>query len=58
MRAVVLGLAATFVALLAFLTFFVAFTSGPDLLVIISLLVVAVCGFGILGALTQPPHDP
>ena len=58
MRTVVLGLAAAFVSLLAFLTFFVLFTSGPDVLVIVSMLVVAVCGFGILGALTQPPHDP
>jgi hypothetical protein len=58
MRAVVVALAVAFVALLAFLTFFVLFTSGLDLLVMISLLVLAVCGFGILGALTRPPEDP
>lgn len=37
--------------LLAFLTVFVLFTSGPDPLVLISLLVVALLGVGVFGAM-------
>ena len=37
MRTVVLGVALAFIALLAFLTLFVLFSSGPDVLVVISL---------------------
>jgi len=55
MRSVVLGLALFFTSVLGFLTLFVLFTSGPDLLVIISLLVLGIFIFGILGALTHPP---
>jgi DMSO reductase anchor subunit len=57
MRTLVLGLALGFTALLAFLTFFVLFTSGPDVLVVVSLLVLAIIGFGVLGALAHPPSD-
>jgi hypothetical protein len=39
---------------LAFLTLFVLFTSGPDMLVLISLLVVAILGVGVFGALGEP----
>jgi hypothetical protein len=38
---------------LTFLTLFVLFTSGPDVLVLISLLVLAVLGIGIFGALGE-----
>ncbi len=41
---------------LAFLTLFVLFTSGPDFLVIVSLLVVALLGIGVFGALGEPPN--
>lgn len=58
MRTVVFGLALAFTALLALLTFYVLFTSGLDVLVVISLLVLAVMGFGLLGALAPPPPDP
>ena len=51
MRTVVLGVALAFIALLAFLTLFVLFSSGPDLLVITSLGVLALFAFGIVGAL-------
>jgi hypothetical protein len=54
-RPAVLGIALLFIGLLAVLTGFVLVTSGPDLLVVISLLVLAVLGFGILGALRHPP---
>jgi hypothetical protein len=57
MRRAVLGVALAFTAIFGFLTFFVLFTSGLDLLVVISLLVLAIIGFGILGALAQPPQD-
>jgi hypothetical protein len=54
-RTVVLGLALAFTALLAFLTLFVLFDKGPDVLVVISLIVLAVFGCGIFGALGHPP---
>ena len=54
MRAVA-GIALVFVGLLAFGTLYVLFTSGPDVLNVLSLLVVAVLAFGIFGALGQPP---
>ena len=41
--------------LLAFLTMYVIFTSGPGVLELIGLLVVAVLGIGIFGALGEPP---
>ncbi len=41
---------------LAFLTAYVLFTSGPDLLVLLSILVVAVLGMGIFGSLGEPPR--
>ena len=55
MRSVILGLALAFTSLLGFLTLFVLFSSGPDVLVVLSLLVLGMFVFGILGALTHPP---
>ena len=52
-RRMVLGLAVLLWVLIAFLTFYVLFTKGPDVLVLISLVVVAVLGFGFFGALTE-----
>ena len=43
-------------AALAFLTLFVLFTSGPDFLVLVSLVVVALLGVGVFGALGEPPN--
>jgi hypothetical protein len=40
-------------AVLAFLTLYVLFTSGPDVLVVLSLLVVVVIGAGVFGALGE-----
>ena len=51
MRTLVLGIALVFIALLAFLTLFVLFSSGPDVLVVTSLGVLALFAFGIIGAL-------
>jgi hypothetical protein len=50
MRAAVLGVALTFVAVLAALTLYVLVVHGPDLLVVLSLVVVAVLAYGVLGA--------
>ena len=41
---------------LAFLTLFVLFTSGPGFLELVSLIVVALLGIGVFGALGQPPR--
>lgn len=43
-------------ALLAFLTLFVLFTSGPGVLELIGVLVVAILGVGVFGALGEPPR--
>lgn len=42
---------------LAFLTLSVAVEHGVDVLVVLSLIVLALLGFGVLGALTTPPDD-
>ncbi len=56
-RNVVLIAALGLIGLLAFLTLSVLIEEGLDPLVIISLVVLAVLGFGVLGALTAPPDD-
>ena len=45
------------ISLLGFLTISVAVDQGVDFLVIISLAVLALLAFGVLGALTSPPDD-
>ncbi len=55
MRQAVLGVALAFTLLLAFLTLFVLVEHGPDLLTVVSLLVVSLFVFGIFGAFTTPP---
>jgi hypothetical protein len=46
------------ICLLAFLTISVALERGIDVLVVLSVIILALLGFGILGALTSPPpHD-
>jgi hypothetical protein len=57
MRTVVLGAALAFTALLAFLTLYVLIRNGPDVLVVISLCVLAIFGRGIFGALGHPPDE-
>ena len=57
MRALVLGLALGFIAIFAFLTLFVLFAKGPDVLVVTSVLVLALFGWGVIGALATPPRD-
>ena len=45
------------IGLLAFLTIKVAVEEGIDILVILSLVVLALLGFGVLGALSTRPPD-
>ncbi len=52
-RDAILAVALVFIAGLAFLTLRVAVTEGIDILVIASFVVLALLGFGILGALTS-----
>jgi hypothetical protein len=56
-RTVVLGVALAFIAVLAFLTLFVLFSSGPDVLVVVSLMLLGLFAFGVIGALATPPDD-
>ena len=57
MRDAVLVVVLVFIAVLGFLTLSVAINSGVDILVVISLLVLAMFGFGVVGALRNPPGD-
>jgi hypothetical protein len=57
MRTVILGLALGFIGLLLFLTMYVLFSSGLDVLVVVALIVLALFGFGVIGALATPPRD-
>jgi hypothetical protein len=56
-RTVVMGAALLFIGVLFFLTLFVLFTSGPDVLVVASMAILGVFAFGVIGALATPPDD-
>jgi hypothetical protein len=56
MRAVITIVALIFVCGFGFMTLYVILRSGPDLLTGLSLIVLALMAFGILGALTEPPN--
>jgi hypothetical protein len=56
-RNLALAAALALIGLLAFLTLRVAIEQGVDVLVVVSLFVLALLGFGVLGALTTPPDD-
>lgn len=56
-RNLVLAAALLLIGLLAFLTLRVAIDTGVDILVVVSFFVLALLGFGVLGALTTPPDD-
>ena len=45
------------IGLLAFLTFSVAASDGVTVLVVVSVVLLAILGFGVIGALTQKPDD-
>ena len=55
MRSVITVVALLFVCAFGFLTLYVLLDSGPDVLTGLSLIVLALMAFGILGALTEPP---
>jgi hypothetical protein len=44
------------VAVLAGLTIYVAIRNGPDVLTVLSLMILAMLGLGIFGALKEPPR--
>jgi hypothetical protein len=52
---VIAALALTLIVVLAVLTIMAALILGPDILTALSLLVLAILGFGIFGALRRPP---
>ena len=56
-RTVVLVVALAFIAVLGFLTLFVLFSSGPDVLVVTSLAILGLFAFGVIGAMATPPDD-
>lgn len=56
-RRVVLGMSLALIGLLAFLTLDVMANQGVDVLVVVSLIVLAMLGFGVIGAMTTPPDD-
>jgi hypothetical protein len=56
-RSLVLAGSAVLMGLLGVLTILVVVTEGIDVLVVVSLLVLALLGFGVIGALTSPPSD-
>jgi hypothetical protein len=55
-RQLILGVVLVFIMGLGFLTIQVAVTEGFDVLTALSLLVLALFGFGIVGALRHPPE--
>ena len=57
MRTLVLAGSLLIICLLGFLTVSVAAREGIDVLVVLSLIVLALLGFGVLGALTSAPPD-
>jgi hypothetical protein len=56
-RTLVLGGSLAIICLLAFLTISVAVNDGIDVLVVVSVVVLALLGIGVLGALSSPPPD-
>jgi hypothetical protein len=56
-RTLVLVASLGIICLLGFLTVSVAVREGVDVLVVASLIVLALLGFGVLGALTSGPSD-
>jgi hypothetical protein len=56
-RVLVLIASLSIICLLAFLTVSVALREGIDVLVVLSLIVLALLGFGVLGGLSSSPPD-
>ena len=56
-RTFVLAASLAIICLLAFLTVSVAVEDGIDVLVVVSVIILALLAFGVLGALTTRPPD-
>ncbi|MGZ5339688.1 MAG: hypothetical protein ACXWEE_08840 [Thermoleophilaceae bacterium] len=56
-RTLVLIASLGIIGLLAYLTARVALRDGIDILVVLSVIVLALLGFGVVGALTSTPPD-
>jgi hypothetical protein len=56
-RTFVLGASLVLICLLGFLTLSVAVRNGVDILVIVSLVILALLASGVIGALTAPPEE-
>jgi hypothetical protein len=56
-RTLALGGTLAIICLLAFLTISVAVEDGVDVLVVVSVIILALLGIGVLGALSSPPPD-
>jgi hypothetical protein len=57
MREPILAIVLVFIAALAALTIHALVEGGPDILTVLSLLVLAMFGFGVVGALRHPPDE-
>jgi hypothetical protein len=55
-RTAITAAALVFCCAFGFMTVYVMLTTGPDLFTGLSLIVLALLTFGILGALTEPPN--
>jgi hypothetical protein len=56
-RRLALGAAVTLIAVLTFLTVVLMVQDGVNVRTVVSLLILALIGFGVVGALTQPPDE-
>lgn len=57
MREPILAIVLVFIAALFALTIQALVQSGPDILTVLSVLVLALFGFGVVGALRHPPDE-
>jgi hypothetical protein len=57
MREAILAVVLVFIAILTGLTIHALVEGGPDILTGFSLLVLALFGFGVVGALRHPPDE-
>ena len=57
MRQPILAIVLVFIAMLLALTIHALVQGGPDILTVLSLLVLAMFGFGVVGALRHPPDE-
>jgi hypothetical protein len=57
MREPILAIVLVFIAALAALTIHALVQGGPDILTVLSLLVLGLFGFGVVGALRHPPDE-